>query len=97
MAPDATQQDTATPRNPRRLVLEMLEPALARASLSAEALDDDFNLIERGVVDSIEFLDLVARLEERADVQLDLFDADPDVLTTVGGLVDTLADAIGSA
>ncbi len=97
MAPDATPQNTTTPGTPRHLVLEMLEPALQRASLSPEAVDDDFNLIERGVVDSIEFLDLVARLEERAGVQLDLFDADPDVLTTVGGLVDTLADAIGSA
>lgn len=72
---------------PRRLVIELLEPALARAGVDAQNVDDSFNVIDSGVVDSLEFLDLLARLERHTGAHFELYDADPDVLTTIGGLV----------
>lgn len=80
----------------RRLVLDLLEPALRQNGLSSNAVDDSLNVIDRGIVDSLQFLELVARLEDRAGVTLDLFDVDPDVLTTVGGLVALVEDAAPS-
>jgi len=75
---------------PRTLLFELLNPALERAKLSPREIDDDFNLVETGLLDSISFLDLIARLEERAEVEFDLFDIDPDDLTTFGGLLNLL-------
>ncbi len=77
----------------RNLVLELLSPSLRRHSLGRDEIDDGLNVVDRGLVDSIEFLNLIARLEGHAGVELDLFDVDPKVLTTVGGLVDLLSEA----
>lgn len=79
---------------PRELVLRLLEPPLDRAGIDPGDVDDSFNVVDRGVVDSIEFLDLVATLEDRTGARLDLFDADPEVLTTVGGLASMLEEAM---
>ena len=80
---------------PRKLVLELLHPALHRASMAPDDVDDSLNVIDSGLFDSIGFLDFVARIEDRAGAELELFDADPDVLTTVGGLIDLVAEATG--
>lgn len=86
------------PANPtaRAMLLDLLEPALRRAEISAREIEDSFNLIESGLLDSIAFLDLIARLEERAQVEFDLFNIDPDHLTTFGGLLDLLTTASGN-
>ena len=94
MAREPARHPHSETASARTMVVEAFQPALERASLSAAELNDRFNVIDAGVVDSIEFLDLVAGLEQRAGVQLDLFDADPDVLTTIGGLVSLLEDAL---
>ncbi len=80
-------------KHSRIIVLELLSPALSRASIPPHQVDDSLNIIDRGVVDSLGFLELISRIEHRAGVELDLFDADPDLLTTVGGLIDLLAEA----
>lgn len=80
-------------RHPRTIILELLSPALSRASIPPHRVDDSLNVIDSGLVDSLGFLDLIAQIEQRSGVELDLFDADPDILTTVGGLVTTLAEA----
>lgn len=92
--------DTPRPRpvpsgDARQLILELAAPALTRADIEVADVDETFNLIDTGVFDSIEFLDFIARLEDRAGTQLDLFDADPDALTTIGGLVRLLEEATG--
>lgn len=78
----------------RTEVLELLTPALVRVDISPKEVDDEFNIIDRGVVDSLGFLDLIANLETRIGAELDLFDADPDALTTVGGLASLVRDAM---
>lgn len=80
----------------RQLVIEFIAPSLRRHSISPDEVDDSLNIVERGIVDSIEFLNLVARLEQKADVELELFDVDPAVLTTVGGLTDLVYEATAS-
>ncbi len=77
----------------REMILELLAPALRRADLCADEIDDSFNIVDAGLLDSIGFLELLAQLEQRRGVPLDLYDADPDRLTTLGGLVDLAAGA----
>lgn len=80
----------------RNLILELLRPALDEAALCVGELDDSFNLIESGLYDSIAFLSLIACLEERADLEFDLYDVDPDEFTTLGGLIHLLIGAMSA-
>lgn len=82
-----------TPCPSRHLLLELLSPALARASIKRGEVEDGLNLIDTGLLDSLGFLELLAALEDRADITFDLYDADPAVLTTVGGLTTYLRQA----
>ena len=80
----------------RQLILELLGPALRRSDLCAAEIDDSFNLIDAGLLDSIGFLQLLAQLEEHSGSPLDLYDINPDRLTTLGGLVALAADTAPS-
>lgn len=77
----------------RQLLLDLLTPGLRRHSISPDDVEDDLNVVDRGIVDSVEFLNLVARLEQHTGVELPLYDVDPRALTTVGGLIDLLCEA----
>ena len=77
----------------RQVVVDLLRPALQRRSMTVDAVDDELNLIDSGLFDSLGFLQLIADLEHHAGVQLDLFDVDPDTLTTVGGLILLICEA----
>lgn len=77
----------------RSLVIDLLSSALCEASIDPADVDDSLNIIDSGLVDSLRFLELVTNLERRAGVTLDLFDVDPDLLTTIGGLVELLCNA----
>lgn len=52
---------------------------------------ESFNFMDTDVVDSLGFVSLIQELEERFNIQLDLSDADPEHLVTIGGLADTAA------
>jgi len=54
-------------------------------------LDDGFNLLESGLVDSIGLLDLLTAVENRFSIQVDFSDLDPEEFTTLGGLAASLA------
>lgn len=75
------------------LVVGLVEERMARRGLEPRSVDERTNLIEEGIIDSLEFLDLLAALEERAGVELDLLDSDPAMFTTIGGLVAELTHA----
>jgi acyl carrier protein len=68
-----------------------LEPALQRLDPARRDLDDSFNLLEGGLLDSFGFLNLVSALEEKTGRQIDFSDLDPSEFTTLGGLVRWLS------
>jgi len=49
-------------------------------------VEEDTNLLLSGVLDSLGFIDLLAFLEERAGLTLDLAELDPEEFTSIGGL-----------
>lgn len=75
------------------LVVGLVEERMARRGLEPRSVDERTNLLEEGIIDSLEFLDLLAALEERSGVELDLLDADPASFMTIGGLVAELTGA----
>lgn len=55
-----------------------------------ESFPADRNLIEAGIIDSMQFLDLVALLEERVGVEIDFLEIDASSLTSIQGLASAL-------
>ena len=51
------------------------------------ALDDDFDLMNSGLFDSVAFMELITDIEDTLDIELDFDDLDPEEFTSLGGLV----------
>lgn len=67
----------------RDFIVSAAPNAAARAAAGGV---DDLHLLNAGVVDSLGFVNLLAAIEERFGIEIDLGDADPDEFLTVGGL-----------
>jgi acyl carrier protein len=71
----------------REIALDELRGALERRGLNPARLDDGMDLLAAGVIDSFGFIDLVAAMETRSGLGIDLAAVPPETLTTVRGLV----------
>ena len=78
----------------RAIVIDLVTPRLERAGKSAAELEDSTELLQSGLIDSFEFLDLITEIEQRAGVEIDLAALDGDDFTTVGGLVRYVLAAV---
>lgn len=77
--------------NVRSVIIDCLGSKLANAGLQGEALTDDFDLLEQGVIDSFGFIDLLANLEDRLSIEIELEKLDDSVFTTLGGLAQQVS------
>jgi acyl carrier protein len=75
------------------VLLDELQPALHRVGRHPATIEGSLNLVESGLLDSIAFLQLLATLERRTGVELNLFDIDPEDFTTIDGLLTLLERA----
>jgi len=48
--------------------------------------DIDTNLIQEGVIDSIDFMNIISEIEEKFNVEIDFLEIDPQKITTINGL-----------
>jgi acyl carrier protein len=80
----------------RAVIAGLLAAKLRSHGLSA-VLPDDLDLRERGLVDSLGFVELLSALENRLGRRIDLSDLDPERLTNVGALARHIAAAHSDA
>ena len=72
----------------RKQVMELLRDKLQRLSIRENELGDSFDLVKSGLLNSLEFVDLVASLEKVHEVEIDFEKAlSSGDLTTLGGLI----------
>lgn len=78
-------------RQIREQLISMLQPRLQRHGISENELTPGFDLVKSGFVNSLEFVELITRLEKHYHVEID-FDAalESKDFTTFGGLIGTL-------
>jgi acyl carrier protein len=74
-----------------------LRTAMAAQGQPAADLSESFNFMEADVMDSLGFVRLIHELEQQFQFQLDLSDADPEQLVTLGGLADVAAQATAAS
>lgn len=70
----------------RAFILARFTKELAAKGLAPEDLEDSFDLLIEGVIDSFGIVELVMRLEEKFGFELDFSDLDADDLTRIGPL-----------
>lgn len=74
----------------RKRLIEMMAEKLRRIDVNESELGDDFDLVNSGLLNSLEFVDVVASLEREWHCEIDYEAAlEKGELTTLGGLVRT--------
>lgn len=74
----------------RDLVMDGLAPRLRLLGMAREAVDDDLDLFDSGVLDSLSLIDLLLSVEQRLGHLLDFEALDFTRLVSLGVLVDQL-------
>ena len=70
---------------------DKMQKTLVSKARAATELPDSFNFMDADLVDSLGFVSLVQELEQQFQVDVDLSDADPEQMVTLGGLADMIA------
>jgi acyl carrier protein len=72
----------------RKQVMELLRDKLERIGIRENELEENFDLVKSGLLNSLEFVDIIASLEKIYTVEIDFEQAlDNGGLTTLGGLI----------
>jgi acyl carrier protein len=72
----------------RKQVMELIHDKLQRLSIKESEIGGSFDLVKTGLLNSLEFVDLVASLERLNDVEINFEKAlDSGNFTTLGGLI----------
>jgi acyl carrier protein len=57
-----------------------------KSGLAPTSIDKNANIIETGLVDSIDFIALIMKLESELNLDLDFTDLEPEAFTHIAGL-----------
>ena len=74
----------------RSFIASLFTMELQAIGVQDAVLADDFDLLIEGVMDSLGLLELIAALDERFGVMLDLEALDAEDITKVGSLADAV-------
>ena len=77
----------------RQFILEFFEKELEATGVRAQDVPDDFDLLMEGIIDSFGIIELIAGIQERYGVTIDLEQMDPDEVTVLGPLSRYIASA----
>ncbi|HJV35310.1 acyl carrier protein [Geomonas sp.] len=70
----------------REFLLDFVDERLSVRGYSAAEVNDEFDLLVSGVIDSLAFLEMTVALQERFEVEFDFEEIDPVQLSIVGPL-----------
>jgi acyl carrier protein len=77
----------------RKQLMELLREKLQRIGIRESELGENFDLVKSGLLNSLEFVDIIASLEKIYDVEIDFEQAlDKGGFTTLGGIIMAFQD-----
>ena len=78
----------------KEYILEAIREKLMLFNVKATEVNDGFDLVKSGLLDSMAFVDLVADIEEEFNIEIDFEKiADESAFTSMGGLVKIILNA----
>ena len=77
----------------RDFILELISEKLVIFNVSRGEVNESFDLVKSGLLDSMAYIDLVAGLEEKFALEIDFEKAaEMDDFTSLGGLIQIIID-----
>jgi acyl carrier protein len=77
----------------KEFILDLIGEKLAVFNIKRGEVNNDFDLVKSGLLDSMSFIDLVAELEDKYKLEVDFEEAaDNNDFTTMGGLIQLITD-----
>lgn len=70
----------------RRFIVSHLAQSFKENNTAEKDIAEDFDLMKRGIIDSIGLIQLFAAIEERFGIEVDFEDMDTDNLTVLGSI-----------
>lgn len=70
----------------RRFIVSHLAVSIRENNITEQGITEDFDLMKRGLIDSIGFLHLVSAIEDHFGIQVDFEDMDTEDLTVIGSV-----------
>ena len=82
----------------RRFLLERYSSMIAANGLEPETLDEEFDLLQAGIIDSLGILEMITAVEQRFGISVDFEPMDPAHLTQLGKFSAFVAEnAVGTS
>jgi len=70
----------------RRFIVSHLASPIKENNITEKEITGDFDLMKRGIIDSIGFLHLVSAIENHFGIEVDFEDMDTEDLTIIGSI-----------
>ena len=70
----------------KKFILEQLEIKFNRIGFLEKYVLPDFNLVQTGILDSMQFIELVAIIEKKIQIEIEFDNESPGSFTTLLGL-----------
>ena len=75
----------------REKIVIFLQEKMTRLNVSSTEIDDNFNLIHSGLIDSLDFIQLITMLEQEFNKEIS-FDDDISNYYTMSGLIKAIVE-----
>ena len=72
----------------REFVCNSFKERADRVNISIDEIEDDCNLLESGLLDSMGFVDLMVSVEQHFDVEFNFEELDPSEFATLSGFLN---------
>lgn len=82
-----------SPEAIREFIIRRFAAQFQAAKIDPQTVADDFDLLVRGVVDSLGVMQLISEIEDEFKIEVDMEAMDVDQLTVVGPLCRYVAQA----
>ena len=76
----------------KKIIIEFISDDVERSGIKIEDIQDDFDLLQSGLIDSFKFIDLISLVEERSDIEIDLAELDAEGFSTISGLINSIIE-----
>jgi acyl carrier protein len=75
-----------TENDVKAFIIEQLTEKFNKIGFVEKHLLADFNLVQTGILDSMQFIELVSKIENKFEIEISLEDESPGYFVTLSGL-----------
>ena len=74
----------------RQILLKSIQPKLSKVGISIQNVSDDTDLLQSGVMDSFDLIELIENLEDTHNLKFDLAEVKEENFTKIGILISEI-------